>query len=227
MLKSVLIEEITANLGSRTDLTEARVTRWLNQSMRELANLYNWRSLQDVVSYKTVVDVHVYPIPERLKTIKQVKYLRDGMSSTLEYILPEHYDDMFPDPSEDGGSFPKLYSRFESELRIYPAPSSTGDTLEITCIRFPIEFDTTNDIENPLDGLDTALICMVSAYGCTILGDWEKMYGFSQMASTFIRRARRNEYPDYDYTPVWGSVPKTLYRTPGTNVPAAEIGNPE
>ncbi|MFH1614872.1 MAG: hypothetical protein ABIG61_07300 [Planctomycetota bacterium] len=207
MKRSELITHITRNLGNRSNDVTTYGVDWLNFALQDLAAIRNWRSMKqlDENSLKTVEGRLLYAMPTNIKDILEVHYVDEVMSKPLEYYTPVDFRKSFPHPENDGNGDPDIYTWESEHIKLYPIPSETGKQVHLFCVRWPTEFNSTDDDENPLDKLDYALIARACAYGATAEGDWAKRQVFTNICDAQVKKLARSDGHPSDYTPVWAA----------------------
>jgi len=182
-------------------ITDARVTRWLNQGQDRIAQ--ESRGLEELTfrnpavgdttaafTHTFVTDQITYSIgdltfagstayndltDERALFISNIWHVDGANSRQLTYVPTDQFDTFMIDPtsSETITDRPTRWTRRGSDIEVAPRPSSTynGDGLRIDGMRSPQDF-TTNDITaSELVDVDEGLILYAVAKGWESIGD--------------------------------------------------------
>lgn len=217
MKRSELITHITRNLGNRSNDVTTYGIDWLNFALQDLAAIRNWRCMKelDENSLKTVAGRLYYAMPQNIKDVLEVHYIDESMSRPLVYVEPVKFRNLYMHPENDGQSRPEKWTREGDFIKLYPIPSETGKPIHMFCVKWPTEFNSTDDTENPLEKLDYALIARACVYGASSEADWGKRQVFSNICDKQVKKLARYDGPPSDYTPVYAGQQMVTRRRKG------------
>lgn len=197
------VREMVGRGGSDTQgtITDARVTRWLNegqdrieQEVRGLPELdFRNPAVGDATTAFThtlVTDQITYAISdltfsggpdyndltdEKALFISNVWHMRGANSSRLNYLPTDEFDLFSIDPtsSEAVTDRPSRWTRRGNNIEIAPRPSSTynGDGLRVDGMRSAQDFTTNDSTASELDSVDEGLIMFAVAKAWQSIGD--------------------------------------------------------
>lgn len=174
-----LVDEVKAICGRPTDtvlLTDARVTRWLNQVQRDIAERcpgLDCLQFKNTASLDLTTDGILYDLTDitagsDATSVGTVVYVSsvfhvDGANSIrLDYLPLDEFDEQLIDPtsSDHGSGRPVRWTRRGQQIEIAPRPSSDydGDTLRVDGQFYPADFTTNDSGASELEDADEGLI---------------------------------------------------------------------
>lgn len=173
--------ELTAALGNRDDLTDARLTRFVNLAQSRIARMHDFEELESLdTSISTTFnnndnDRFVTP-PTTLKKIRSIVLLDDAQSRKLTYRSPRAMDISVAEPEYHARNWPKVYTKFQNKLELYPLPNAVYP-LRFRFAAWPTTFneDGSDDSDtSDFDAKDDILITLSTVVAYNSLGDVEK-----------------------------------------------------
>lgn len=148
-----LQEEILISLGSRKDITNARLTRALNLAQERLARRHDFEELQLTTATTLVfagdpsVDLYL-PMPDSSPYIREIYsvLLKDGVNSRkLRRVYTRTWDRIITDPTAIiGTDRPVFYTVWDYALakaELYPVPNASYD-FQWRLSMWPTPFDS-------------------------------------------------------------------------------------
>ncbi len=197
------VREIVGRGGSDAQgtITDARVTRWLNEAQDRVAQ--ESRGLEELTfrnpavgdstaafTHTIVTDQITYPISdltfsgsaayndltdERALFISNVWHVKGSNSLHLTFIPTDEFDTFSIDPtsSESISDRPTRWTRRGDNIEVAPRPSSTynGDGLRVDGMRSPQDFTTNDATASELVEVDEGLILYAVAKAWESIGD--------------------------------------------------------
>ena len=198
---------VRLNLGNRANITEANIIDWLNFSLEDMTEVFNWKAMLDLDTntVKTRADANWYAMPQRVKDIFNVEYV-DGINSrTLIYKKPDILLKQTPHPENDGSDIPFWYTWQGDYLKLYPRASLAGKQIQIFCLKWPERFDANEDAKCPLPRMEKTLIARASWYGATTLMDFKKIQVYISRYNKGMKRAAQSETNISDFVLRYGT----------------------
>lgn len=167
--------EIRASLGGRTDL-DSRLNIIVHLTQQRIARLYDFPELKVRLSQNCSFaglesDRYVtIPLTGGIRFRKIYDVILDsgelGKSNKLEFILPNQWDKVRPEPNLLTRSWPRYYSWWtKTQIELYPLPDKVYELI-FRMLKFPTSITaatadaTTLDLEN----LDDAIISLATSY---------------------------------------------------------------
>lgn len=197
-----LVDEVQALVGRANGIdtvliTPARVTRWLNEAQRKIADQCPGLLDLDFKSDDSLdisTDECIYPLSELTSSDSteplahaNAAYIIDGANSIkLTFYPVDEFDELLIDPtsSEHSATEPTRWTRRGDNIEIAPRPSSDYNSLKLRVdgTRYAAEF-TTNDSDTcEIGNADEGLIRYAVAEAWRAIGDegksayWEKKW---------------------------------------------------
>jgi len=119
-------EDLTLELGNRTDISATQLDKWINWGYRKLSSMLTLKELFSSLGITTVADQPFYGLPtslawiQRVGIIDDVNFLAGGRE--LEQIDPAEYRLLADNTAEPTSQF-----RFARMLVLWPTPDSGYD----------------------------------------------------------------------------------------------------
>jgi len=206
-----LIEQVKANLGNRTDKTDAQIVDWLNNSQVRLARTNNFRefhyTLKDYITVKESSIAGYKELNQRydgsgwtnggLKAMESVRvsfgpntgpYDRSYM---LSYMGKRQFHRLLPNPESTLAmeGYPTVFTEENEVLYLYKIPNRDY-LIEIGYWTWPTVLDA--DIpyfKSSFDGKDDILIALATSMGFHSLGMQQQGIQYYAVANALIQDA--------------------------------------
>lgn len=178
-----LIDDVQAAVGRVGDtklVTDARVTRWLNEGQRHITRKSEGLDdldFKNVETFDFSENEILFPIADMTfstpndTTDEQACHIRDAWyvdgaeSVRLDYLPIDEFDNLLIDPtsSDHSADKPARWTRRGDYIEIAPRPSSTYSdvttkVLRLDGTRYPQEFTTNDSSSSEISDVDEGLI---------------------------------------------------------------------
>lgn len=207
-----LIEQVKANLGNRTDKTDAQIVDWINNSQMRLARTNNFREFHlTIQSYITVATLTGYKsVNQRpnitanlaasgggLKAMESVRvsFGPDGgpydRSYMLSYMGKRQFHRLLPNPESTLAmeGYPTVFTEENEQLLLYKIPNRDY-LLEVGFWMWPLPLDAdTPNTASGFDGKDDILIALATSMGFHSLGMQQQGIQYYAVANALIQDA--------------------------------------
>jgi hypothetical protein len=90
---------------------------------------------------------HIYPLPDNAKEITRLRVAQGG--NLVDIVLPHQFDSVRQQAPTQRGDAPVYATVRRGNLEVWPAPSSSWKTLELTYKRKPPRYNTADHATNP------------------------------------------------------------------------------
>lgn len=144
MTLAQLLEDLNSRIGSEPEVTNARMTTWINQGLLSFCNTDDYHWLETAKTTSTVAGQSNYEQPSDCKRMIELKV--DG--DRYKYVRYEQRDIQ---PSDL-----KYYSVLNNEIILNPVPeATTSNNIEMSYIRRPekMTLDTDSPSDSAIAGL--------------------------------------------------------------------------
>jgi hypothetical protein len=193
----LLVDEVRAYIGrdGSTDMgaiTDARVTLWLNEAQRDVAEHCVGISGLDYKCF-TQIDISTDKITYNLADytygsdwtdlqkgsvhVYNVWHLNGADSKRLDYLPQDEFDKLLIDPtsSDNSGNRPTRWTWRRGKIEIAPRPSSDydGDKMRVDGMLYPREFTTNDGSYCDLPNADEGLVMYAVAKAWGVIGGQE------------------------------------------------------
>lgn len=160
---SQMRDELRLNLKrDSTALPDSRLTLWLNESQRRLAQLRTWEEMREIYTTSTVVGQSRYPFPARAKEFLSIRIeSTSGNYEKLQSVAPRQADEYINDYDRSGT--PEVYVDFGVNFELWPIPDAVY-ALKARISQFPADLSADSDV-SALKNKDLLIIL-----GATVLG---------------------------------------------------------
>ncbi len=207
-----LVDEVKEMCGRPTDtvlLTDTRVTRWLNEAQRDIAERcpgLDELSFKNVSSLALVTDTISYAIGDitvsdsTLNTvcdIYNVFHMKGSDSCRLDFLPNDEFDSILIDPtsSEHSAMRPARWTkRGSTYIELAPRPSSdyNGDYLRVDGMFYPLDFTVNSSNESELDDADEGMIRYAISHAWAAIGDFDKSAAWMMRYEEWIEKYKEN-----------------------------------
>lgn len=173
--------EVRDNVRRRvTVLSDLTIDKWINRTVRRIANVHNYNEMESLATPTTTADVKRYSHPVELKDIFGLT-LQDGSSSLpLSFIFARYFDELFPRPETTSTRRPFLLVDYGKQYELYPIPDASY-TINFRYWKYPTKLIADGDTSELLDK-DLVIVAGATAYGFQSIREmvdserWEAMF---------------------------------------------------
>ena len=203
------ITEVRSNVGRRTDatvITDARITRWLNDSqrniVREIVGLVG-RDVKDITSLNLVSDQLSYDIssitPKVAHILKAFYYdANSGSTETInmDYLALDEFDERFPRPDVIDTDKPFKWTRRGNAIEVMPIPSATysddpgNKVIRINYTAYAPDLSGASDESelSTMEDADEGLLYYATSKAWEMIGAEEKYLLWMQKYKTWLEQ---------------------------------------
>jgi hypothetical protein len=190
-----LVDEVRGNVGrdGTTDagvITDARVTRWLNEAQQTIVEAcpgLTCREVEDVTSFYCISDEISYSFASFVSGLMvchplRLSFRNGNESHDMEFLPPDEFDSQYPDPTHADYSPAKPYhwTRRGNTVEVAPRPSedwkaaAAGDltgVFRFVYTAFAEDFTTNDADESDITRADEGLIAFATAKAWEAIGN--------------------------------------------------------
>lgn len=190
-----LYDELVLRLGSRTDVTLTRATKWINDSYRDIAASLDLPELKGGYSFSTVASQPLYLLPVNVKSINKVGisdsivYANDGGTKLI--ALDESRYRTLADATGD----PTYYYQVGRMLVLYPTPTSVKTIIIDAKFRPKPLLVANSTTERPIlePEWNEGLLRLATQYGFNALLQFDLAANAENQFISWTRRQKDNE----------------------------------
>ena len=203
---SELITQIKANLGNRTDKTDAQIVGWINLSQMRLARTNNFREFHKTTSEfinptgtKTVNQKPIITFAEGgLKAMESVRVSFGDAESgpfdrsyMLSYMGRRQFHRLLPNPASTLAmeGYPTVFTEENEQIYLYKIPNKKY-LIEVGYWSWPTSLsESALSTKSDFDGKDDILIAMTTSMGFHSLGMQQQGVQYYAVANALIQDA--------------------------------------
>jgi len=161
MTLATLRAEVQANIADTTTATSARITTWLNWTVSNMAQRYDWLDLVslNIASYDTVASTETVALATTVKKIYNVRYVDTTDTSNSRQLVyrPAYFQNRIrPYPAGDAVNTPVYYWVVGRTMYFSPIPDSARD-LYITLQSWPTDMSVDSSTPS-INNADEAIV---------------------------------------------------------------------
>lgn len=130
--ESIVNEVLQYGFSDGPQINRKRIENWINEAQMQVAREVEAAEFQETYVLTVTQGQFVYKLPENFLRIQDIYY--PELVARLKPIDLQWYD--MTSPSKFEGP-PELYTVYKGELKVFPTPNNSTDTLEVRYIRKP------------------------------------------------------------------------------------------
>ena len=210
LLFSELLDELKSHLGNRGDLTDARLTRFLNIAQDRVSRRHDFEEMQVKETISIVKDVQDFDLTTLTATVKEIYSVvaLETNDEPIEKLIQINTRDW--DKRHSSTAFlnskgdPIEYVRWSNALELWRTPDRDMQ-LQFRFIKFPTAFSGADAQKSDFTEKDDILILLAASWAFQSLGEYDRSKQFFINATSSINVVITEDQrePDKDIVPPW------------------------
>lgn len=201
-----LKDELSSWLGSRDDITDARLFRFLNLAQHRLARVRSFEELEKLDTSIQFQDNSLdsdrfITLPSDIKKIRSWVVLDGNNSLKLTFYPARQWDKVQPKPEQDARGRPSIYTKFQNKAEIWQLPDATYST-RLRYSAWPAALSAGGSASD-FDHKDDILLNLAMVIAYTAVANMEKASEFWKIYRSLLNDAIGEdlEKPDMELIP--------------------------
>lgn len=204
-----LKEEVSSHLGNRTDVTDARLFRYLNLAQMRIARDSKYREMQYIeslsISNTGSNDDKFIALPSDVRSVRSLVVEDETNSQKLIYLSPGLWDKKLPYPEQYTRNRPTHFTIYREIIELSPMPDEDY-TLRLRGTKWPVAL-TSGGSASELDEKDDLLIILAASMLLDTLGKKDE----ADRKYAIYRNSREAAVREDDDQPAEILIPEPLH----------------
>jgi len=203
MILSDLRDEVRENVKRSTnDLSNTRLTRWINWAKDYLADLHTYEEMRERdVTISTADGVSTIACPTRMKDLYSATVTNGASSRKLTYVNARNFDTIVPLSTTYSEGLPEWYIDFGTAFELFPIPDAIYN-VPMRISRYPADLSADGS-SCTLLRKDALIVAIATTFGFYSLREIEDAaYWGSEIVATLYQASLLTDRNHEDWVPI-------------------------